>query len=264
MLLEQSSSSGPALAPLGGPPAPDSGPHRPSRAEIIPPNLRVLPSARVGRTGGRPACTLLDDDRLLGRLQLVELPADAELTSAQLGADWAVAIIVSGGISTSHQSGDGRELLTLALPGDFLPPVPGDPAAATLGRSWRRTRIGTLSGQALQAMLADEPAAGAQLLAAALAQQAKVRQQYVELAFQDVSARVAKLLLLLDRFEDVRARQAGRVEHGFTQSDMAKIVAASRETVNKALSDFARRGWIVLDDRSLWVVDRAGLERRSR
>ena len=45
---------------------------------------------------------------------------------------------------------------------------------------------------------------------------------------------------------------------------MAQLVGASRETVNKALADFASRGWIKLESRSVVLIDTERLARRSR
>jgi hypothetical protein len=42
------------------------------------------------------------------------------------------------------------------------------------------------------------------------------------------------------------------------------LVGASRETVNKALADFAGRGWLKLDGRSVLITDVERLSKRSR
>ena len=54
--------------------------------------------------------------------------------------------------------------------------------------------------------------------------------------------RVAKALL--DLSERLAARRRRHlVSHDLTQEELAQLVGASRETVNKALADFAARGW---------------------
>ena len=60
-----------------------------------------------------------------------------------------------------------------------------------------------------------------------------------DLVFTDVPGRVAKALLdLSDRFG--RPAEDGiLVAHDLTQEELAQLVGASRETVNKALADFA-------------------------
>jgi CRP-like cAMP-binding protein len=55
-----------------------------------------------------------------------------------------------------------------------------------------------------------------------------------------------------------------RVTHDLTQEEMAQLVGASRETVNKALADFASRGWLRLDGKSVIILDPERLARRAR
>jgi CRP/FNR family cyclic AMP-dependent transcriptional regulator len=49
-----------------------------------------------------------------------------------------------------------------------------------------------------------------------------------------------------------------------TQEELAQLVGASRETVNKALADFAQRGWIRLESRSVILTDMERLQRRGK
>ncbi len=58
--------------------------------------------------------------------------------------------------------------------------------------------------------------------------------------------RVAKQLLQLAQRFGTQEGGALRVTHDLTQEEIAQLVGASRETVNKALADFAHRGWIRL------------------
>ncbi|HZE65800.1 MAG TPA: helix-turn-helix domain-containing protein, partial [Sporichthyaceae bacterium] len=46
--------------------------------------------------------------------------------------------------------------------------------------------------------------------------------------------------------------------------ELAQLVGASRETVNKALADFAGRGWLRLEARAVVLLDIERLQRRSR
>ena len=55
-----------------------------------------------------------------------------------------------------------------------------------------------------------------------------------------------------------------RVTHDLTQEELAQLVGSSRETVNKALNDFAQRGWIRLDGRSVVISESERLARRAR
>jgi len=54
------------------------------------------------------------------------------------------------------------------------------------------------------------------------------------------------------------------VTHDLTQEELAQLVGASRETVNKALSEFASRGWLRLDGRAVVLIDTERLTHRAR
>src|ERR671912_684889 len=85
-----------------------------------------------------------------------------------------------------------------------------------------------------------------------------------DLVSSDVPGRVAKALPdLADRFGRT-ADDGVHVHHDLTQEELAQLVGASRETVNKALADFAARGWIRLEPRSVTILDVERVERRAR
>ena len=48
-----------------------------------------------------------------------------------------------------------------------------------------------------------------------------------------------------------------------TQEEIAQLVGASRETVNKALAEFAHRGWIRVDVKTVWICDSNRHARRA-
>ena len=70
------------------------------------------------------------------------------------------------------------------------------------------------------------------------------------------------LLDLADRFGRT-ADDGVHVHHDLTQEELAQLVGASRETVNKALADFASRGWLRLEPRSVVIMDVERLTRRG-
>jgi len=83
------------------------------------------------------------------------------------------------------------------------------------------------------------------------------------LVFTDVPGRVAKALLdLADRFGEQTA-EGLQVHHDLTQEELAQLVGASRETVNKALADFAARGWLTLSAKSVLIIDAERLAKRA-
>jgi len=75
--------------------------------------------------------------------------------------------------------------------------------------------------------------------------------------FLDVTGRTAKRLLEL-------AGEADEFILPITQEELAGLVGASRERVNKAIASFIRLGWVDQRDRRYSIVDREQLSRRAR
>jgi CRP-like cAMP-binding protein len=84
------------------------------------------------------------------------------------------------------------------------------------------------------------------------------------MVLHDVPGRVARAILLLaTRFGERQRDGSIHVRHDITQSEIASMVGASREAVNKAMTDFANRQWVILRTRSLVVLDRERLRARA-
>jgi CRP-like cAMP-binding protein len=75
--------------------------------------------------------------------------------------------------------------------------------------------------------------------------------------FLDVTGRTAKRLLELGGDDDEFLLPV-------TQEELAGMVGASRERVNKAIASFVRLGWIDQADRRYVILDREQLSRRAR
>ncbi|MFL6203762.1 MAG: Crp/Fnr family transcriptional regulator [Acidimicrobiales bacterium] len=75
--------------------------------------------------------------------------------------------------------------------------------------------------------------------------------------FLDVTGRTAKRLLDMADGEDEFTLPV-------TQEELAGMVGASRERVNKAIASFVRLGWIDQTDRRYTILDREQLSRRAR
>ena len=75
---------------------------------------------------------------------------------------------------------------------------------------------------------------------------------------------LARALLDLSRRFGVQSEEGIHVVHDLTQEELAQLVGASRETVNKALADFAQRGWLRLEARAVILLDVERLAKRSR
>jgi CRP/FNR family transcriptional regulator, cyclic AMP receptor protein len=75
--------------------------------------------------------------------------------------------------------------------------------------------------------------------------------------FLDVTGRTAKRLLEIAGEDD-------EFELPITQEELAGMVGASRERVNKAIASFIRLGWLDQRDRTYVITNRQQLEIRAR
>jgi CRP/FNR family transcriptional regulator, cyclic AMP receptor protein len=83
-----------------------------------------------------------------------------------------------------------------------------------------------------------------------------------DLAFLDLAGRLAKLLLQLSA---MHGQVHGVVlDSGLTQTDLARMIGASRPAVNRELQSLATRGMIALQGRTIVLRDLEALRRRSQ
>jgi CRP/FNR family transcriptional regulator, cyclic AMP receptor protein len=176
-------------------------------------------------------------------------------------------VIGEGKIKLGLTSNDGREnLLAILGPGEMFGELslfdPG-PRTAT-ATAVAETQLIALGHEDLTSFLSGRPAVAATMLAALARRLRRTNETLSDLVFTDVPGRVAKALLDLSvRFG--RSSEDGiLVAHDLTQEELAQLVGASRETVNKALADFATRGWIKLEARAVVLIDVERIQRRAR
>ena len=75
----------------------------------------------------------------------------------------------------------------------------------------------------------------------------------LDVIVDDVPGRVAKELLYLAQRFGTRTGDSWQVTHDLTQTEIAQLVGATRESVNKAMCDFVHRGWITTDGKSTLI-----------
>lgn len=90
----------------------------------------------------------------------------------------------------------------------------------------------------------------------------RLTEQAADLVFLDLHGRVAKLLLgMLDPADP--GETPAELDLHITQTDLAKMVGGSRQSVNQILRTFERRGYVELQGRKVVVKEPAGLRRRA-
>ncbi|WP_098456521.1 Crp/Fnr family transcriptional regulator [Sanguibacter antarcticus] len=208
----------------------------------------------------------VDTRSLLASMKKVELSRGDVLFDEGQPGD-RLYIIREGKIKLGRRSGDGREnLLAVLGPGEMFGELSlFDPGPRSLGASAVSDSVlYELEHSALITALEENPGVAKHLLTALARRLRRTNEALADLVFSDVPGRVAKALLDLSKRFGEPVEEGIRVAHDLTQEELAQLVGASRETVNKALADFAGRGWVRREGRAVVLLDVDRLERRAR
>jgi CRP/FNR family transcriptional regulator len=179
----------------------------------------------------------------------------------------ALYIVVKGKVKVARTARDGREnLLSLLGVGDLVGELSVFDPGPRVSRAHvpEDTVVYELTKEALDAWLNDHLEASHFFLKALAKRIRRTSMTMADLVFTDVPGRVAKAIIDLGHRFGVADRGHTIVRHGLTQEELAQLVGASRETVNKALADFASRGWIDVHMGSVVVYEPDRLRARAR
>ena len=176
-------------------------------------------------------------------------------------------IITAGKIKLARHAPDGREkLLSVMGASDMFGELsifdPGPRTSSAVCVT--DVQAATMTSEMLRKWVDDYPSISQQLLRVLARRLRRTNSNLADLIFTDVPGRVAKTLLQLANRFGSQEGGALRVNHDLTQEEIAQLVGASRETVNKALATFAHRGWIRLEGKSVLIVDTESLAKRAR
>jgi CRP/FNR family cyclic AMP-dependent transcriptional regulator len=179
----------------------------------------------------------------------------------------ALYVVLTGKIKLVRHAPDGREnLLAVLGPAEMFGELSVfDPGPRqTTATAVTKARVKRLLQAEVGPWLAEHPEVALSLLHQLAARLRRTSETAADLVFTDVPGRVAKALLELSQRFGVSGPDGLRVHHDLTQEELAQLVGASRETVNKALAEFAQRGWIKLEQKSVTLTDVERLRRRSK
>jgi CRP/FNR family cyclic AMP-dependent transcriptional regulator len=169
-------------------------------------------------------------------------------------------VVKSGRVAVGRRSPDGREsLVALMEPGDLFGEMAlfdeGDRSASA--RALERSVVLAISYDVVRSALDEDPPLLWNVVRL-LAQRLRATDSALaDAVLLDVTGRTAKRLLEL-------AGDASEFQLPITQEELAGLVGASRERVNKSIAAFIRLGWIEQLDRKYRIVERERLEQRAR
>jgi CRP-like cAMP-binding protein len=198
-------------------------------------------------------------DGLSARSAVRELHRN-ELLFAQGDPSQELFVVLEGRIAVVTRATDGRESVVAVLErgGLFgeLGLFDGDPRSAD-ARALTDVRLLALGYEPVRNVLSERPEL-LWIIVKLLARRLRATDEALaDAQFLDVPARTAKRLL-------EAAGEAEEFRLAMTQEELAGLVGASRERVNKALALFVRLGWVEAKGRGRYkLLDRDALEQRS-
>jgi CRP/FNR family cyclic AMP-dependent transcriptional regulator len=173
-------------------------------------------------------------------------------------------VVVSGAVKVSIPSAEGEEAIFATLgPGQFfgeLALLDQEPRSATVTAVEPTVSL-EMDRASFSAQLGDRGYRDA-LLVSLAGELRRLTDTVQALHFHDVPQRVAGRLLRLAGIPEERARgEAVVIDWPYTQSDLAAMVAATRQSVNRVLADFTERGLVEIAGGRLTIPDPGRLAR---
>jgi CRP-like cAMP-binding protein len=169
-------------------------------------------------------------------------------------------VVCSGRIAVGRRSFDGREsLVALMETGDLFGEMPlfDDGSRSASARALERSVVLRIPYSIVRSALDEQPSL-LWTVVNLLAQRLRATDSALaDAVLLDVTGRTAKRLLEL-------AGDQSEFQLPITQEELAGLVGASRERVNKAIAAFIRLRWIEQLDRRYRILDRERLAQRAR
>jgi CRP-like cAMP-binding protein len=193
--------------------------------------------------------------------ELREYPAGAVIVSQEDRGD-ALFVLVKGKAKVVLYGDSGREIILSIFksPGDFfgeMSLLDDQPRSATVIAD-EPSRLLVLSRRDFQAHIERHPRTALRVLQELSRRLRRADAVIGNLALLDVYGRLAGKLRELAATEGEETADGIVVRQRPTQSEIAAMIGTSRETVSRALSEFARRGWLSMTGKRL-VLSRAFL-----
>ena len=169
-------------------------------------------------------------------------------------------VVRAGRVAISKRSPDGKEsIVALMEPGDLFGEMSlfdGEHRSAG-ARALEPTELAVVPYAPLTQVFDERPRLLWPMVTLLCRRMRVTDAALADSLFLDVTGRTAKRLLEMAGGHDEFALP-------ITQEELAGMVGASRERVNKALAQFIRLGWLAVNDRRYRILRRDELVRRAR
>lgn len=171
----------------------------------------------------------------------------------------ALYIVVSGRVAIVNQSTEGREsVVALMEAGDLFGEMGffDDHGRSASARVLEPAEVLAIPYEPLRQLYEDRPQALWSVVRLLASRLRSTDRALADTVFLDVTGRTAKRLLEM-------AGDSDEFTLPVTQEELAGMVGASRERVNKAIASFVRLGWIQQSERRYAITNRKQLSIRA-
>jgi CRP/FNR family transcriptional regulator, cyclic AMP receptor protein len=163
----------------------------------------------------------------------------------------ALYIILSGKVKIHNETVEGGDVIH-AVFSDWeffgeLSLLDGAERSADVS-TIEATEVLVLTREDLLDCIKQHPQIGINILAVLARRIRNLNEAVKALSSLDVNGRLAMQLLSLARDHGIPEREGVKIAVRLTQTDMASLTGASRESINKALGRLRRRGFLTVDD----------------
>jgi CRP/FNR family transcriptional regulator, cyclic AMP receptor protein len=177
-------------------------------------------------------------------------------------------LVETGRIKITTLAADGREAFVAIIgPGQVFGELSlfESQQRSADARAMEPTTAHALAHDDFRPYVAAHPEVAWELLKVLVQMVRRQDQAIQDMVFLDVGGRVARRLLdLAAQHGEAAGNGAVRIDVPITQEELAQMVGASRESVNKALGSFMDRGWVALEGRHYVVCDSEALQKRLK
>jgi CRP-like cAMP-binding protein len=204
-------------------------------------------------------------DELGGNLRLRRCRKGATIFTEGDDGD-CMYVIEEGWVKIALTSPEGKEAtLRLCGAGDFfgeMALLDGEPRSAD-AHAQTPTKLMLLGRADFLRFLERRPSVAVRLLASLSRRLRHTTQQVHDAAFLDVPGRLASVLADLGDPPEPHVAAGRGLPHSMTQSELASLIGATRESVNKWLGFYERHGLIRRTKAGITVLDPEQLRKRA-
>jgi len=168
-------------------------------------------------------------------------------------------IVTSGRIAIGNRSFDGREsLVALMESGDLFGEMPlfSNDGRSAEARALEESSVVVIPYQPVKDLYDENPSLLWRVVEMLVSRLKSTDIALADTMFLDVTGRTAKRLLEM-------AGESDEFQLPITQEELAGMIGASRERVNKSISSFIKLGWLSQSGEKYIILDRKQLEIRS-